>query len=186
MTEEIHLKFLEFLDNTVEIKTLAEQAIHRKESVLKINLQDVNVHSTDLHDDMVWNFSKIIHRIDRSTILFTTREFGKSLENTSFFNSHLVYRIRELKTELLGQLVSFCGTIRRTTQVRPELINGTFLCKVCNSVVPELMQKIKYTEPLVCPNHRCTNRKSWKLEIDKSKFSEKIQMRYHLELFQGI
>lgn len=170
MSEEIHTEFLEFLDSTPKIKVLVEQAIHRNENTLKIDLQDISAYSMELYGDIVRNFSRVVEKINRSTALFSMREFSRPVEQTSFFNSHAVYKIRELKTERLGQLVSFCGTVTRTTQVRPELVSGAFTCKVCNSMVEGVFQEFKYTEPVVCPNHLCTNRRSWRLEMDRSRF----------------
>lgn len=171
MTEEVHSKFLEFLDSTPKVRAAAEQAIYRNEGVLAVDLQDINSYSTELYTDLVRNFARDVDKINRSTAVYTMREFSTALEHTSFHNSHVVYRIRELRSDKLGQLVSFSGTVTRTTQVRPELINGTFTCKVCNCVAGEIAQEFKYTEPLTCPNHLCTNRRLWRLDIDKSRFS---------------
>ncbi|ADM11528.2 DNA replication licensing factor Mcm6 [Encephalitozoon intestinalis ATCC 50506] len=183
MTEEVHSKFLEFLDNTSKIRTEAEQAIYRNETVLLVDLQDVHSYSVDLYTDLVRNFSRDVDRINRSIAVYTMREFSTALEQVSFHNSQVVYKIRELKSDKLGQLLSFSGTVTRTTQVRPELSQGTFVCKVCNSVVSDVFQEFKYTEPLVCPNHLCTNRRLWKLEIDKSKFLnwQKIHVQENTE-----
>ncbi|AFN83011.1 DNA replication licensing factor Mcm6 [Encephalitozoon romaleae SJ-2008] len=183
MTEEVHDKFLEFLDNTPKVRMDAEQAIYRNEGVLLIDLQDINAYSAELYTDILRNFSRDIDKINRSTALYTMREFSTALEYTSFHNSHVVYRIRELKSDKLGQLLSFSGTVTRTTQVRPELSKGTFVCKVCSSVVSDIFQEFKYTEPLVCPNHLCTNRRLWKLDIDKSEFLnwQKIHIQENTE-----
>ncbi|KMV66134.1 minichromosome maintenance protein [Encephalitozoon cuniculi EcunIII-L] len=170
MTEEVHDKFLEFLYNTPKVRAAAEQAIYRNEGVLLVDLRDVSAYSAELHADLLLNFSRNVERIDRSTAVYTMREFSTALEHTSFCNSHVIYKIRELKSNRLGQLLSFSGTVTRTTQVRPELVSGTFVCKICGSVIDNVFQEFKYTEPLTCPNHLCTNRRLWKLDIDKSKF----------------
>ncbi|KAM0672416.1 MCM DNA helicase complex subunit mcm6 [Ordospora colligata] len=171
MTEEVHGKFLEFLENTPKVRHQAEQAIYTNEHVLNIDLQDVNAYSVDLYVDLLRNFARDMDKINKSTEVFTKKLFSSALEYTSFYNSHVVYKIRQLKSERLGQLISFSGTVTRTTQVRPELISGSFSCKICNSVIGDVAQEFKYTEPLTCPNHLCTNRKQWTLDMNKSKFS---------------
>ena len=52
----------------------------------------------------------------------------------SFFNLPLVERVRQLKTNRIGRLVSVSGTVTRSTDVRPELLRGTFTCRKCGLV----------------------------------------------------
>ena len=54
--------------------------------------------------------------------------------------------IRELKTEKIGTLMSVSGTVTRTSEVRPELLFGSFVCEVCGGIVNEIEQQFKYTE----------------------------------------
>lgn len=75
-----------------------------------------------------------------------------------FFNMPAVEVLRDLRTELIGKLLSFCGTVTRTTEVRPELFLGTFRCQECGSTVSKVEQQYKYTQPLICPNRACNNR----------------------------
>jgi DNA replication licensing factor MCM6 len=66
--------------------------------------------------------------------------------------------LRDLKTEAVGHLVAFSGTVTRASEVRPELFLGTFTCQVCRTVVRGVEQQYKYTTPLVCPNPQCNNK----------------------------
>jgi DNA replicative helicase MCM subunit Mcm2 (Cdc46/Mcm family) len=54
--------------------------------------------------------------------------------------------IRELRTERIGTLMSISGTVTRTSEVRPELVYGSFACAECNGTVNEVEQQFKYTE----------------------------------------
>jgi DNA replication licensing factor MCM6 len=47
------------------------------------------------------------------------------------YNLATINNIRELKTGNLGRLMSIHGTVTRTTEVKPELMNGTFKCLEC-------------------------------------------------------
>ena len=58
----------------------------------------------------------------------------------------LVSAIRDLKTEKVGTLMSVSGTVTRTSEVRPELLFGSFVCEVCGGLVNEVEQQFKYTE----------------------------------------
>lgn len=51
----------------------------------------------------------------------------------SFYNMHEVENIRSLKTEKLGKLVCIKGTVTKTTEIRPELIIGNFICNICKT-----------------------------------------------------
>lgn len=75
-----------------------------------------------------------------------TREF-----NIAFYHLPLVSNIRELRTERIGTLMSISGTVTRTSEVRPELIYGSFVCAECGGTVNEVEQQFKYTEVRVAP-----------------------------------
>lgn len=58
----------------------------------------------------------------------------------------LVEGIRDLRTDKIGKLGSISGTVTRTSEVRPELVYGTFICMECKGVVKDVEQQFKYTE----------------------------------------
>ncbi|KAH9943221.1 MCM-domain-containing protein [Epithele typhae] len=101
-----------------------------------------------------------------------SREF-----NVAFYKLPLVSGIRELKTERIGTLMSISGTVTRTSEVRPELLFGSFICEVCGGLVNDVEQQFKYTEPSLCPNPTCGNRIAWQLQIDTSKFTDWQKVR---------
>lgn len=45
-----------------------------------------------------------------------------------FFNLPQVNKIRDMKVMALGRLMSIHGTVTRTTEVKPELLLGSFKC----------------------------------------------------------
>ena len=50
----------------------------------------------------------------------------------SFYNFPRVDRIRAMSTEKIGRLISISGTVTRSSEVRPELLFGFFICKFWN------------------------------------------------------
>jgi DNA replication licensing factor MCM6 len=91
-----------------------------------------------------------------------SREF-----NVAFYHLPLVSGIRELRTDKIGMLMSISGTVTRTSEVRPELLYGSFICEVCGGFVPEVEQQFKYTEvsdvsciALADTDHRCISQVS--------------------------
>lgn len=56
------------------------------------------------------------------------------------------YRLREFSTAEIGKLVSVTGVVTRTSEVRPELLQGTFKCLECGTIIKNVEQQFKYTE----------------------------------------
>jgi len=88
----------------------------------------------------------------------------------SFYNMPNSDKLRDLRVEKVGHLTCFQGTVTRTSEVRPELFLGAFRCIQCNTVVRGIEQQFKYTEPLICTNPTCGNRKAWSLVREESVF----------------
>ncbi|KAJ3069042.1 MCM DNA helicase complex subunit mcm6, partial [Rhizoclosmatium hyalinum] len=79
--------------------------------------------------------------------------------------------------EMVGTLTAISGTVTRTSEVRPELLFGTFKCEDCGAVIKDVEQEFKYTEPTVCPDKLCMNRTSFKLLIEQSRFADWQKVR---------
>ncbi|CAK9138737.1 unnamed protein product [Ilex paraguariensis] len=97
--------------------------------------------------------------------------------NVAFYNLPLLKRLRELTTAEIGKLVSVTGVVTRTSEVRPELLQGTFKCLDCGAVIGNVEQQFKYTEPIICINATCQNRNKWALLRQESKFADWQRVR---------
>ncbi|KAM1571028.1 hypothetical protein ACFX10_035962 [Malus domestica] len=97
--------------------------------------------------------------------------------NVAFFNLPVSKRLRELTTAEIGKLVSVKGVVTRTSEVRPELLHGTFKCLECGGVIKNVEQQFKYTEPTICVNATCSNRARWALLRQESKFADWQRVR---------
>lgn len=64
--------------------------------------------------------------------------------------------------------MSIYGTVTRTTDTKPELIEGSFICKTCGEVTSKVEQQFKYTEPARCANEKCDNKHAWELNKNES------------------
>lgn len=93
----------------------------------------------------------------------------------SVYNLPTVRKLRDLRSDQIGELSSISGTITRTSEVRPELLLGTFLCMECDSLFENVEQQFRYTEPPMCQG--CNNKKDWKLDIEKSTFVDWQRVR---------
>ncbi|XP_047043718.1 DNA replication licensing factor MCM6 isoform X1 [Lolium rigidum] len=97
--------------------------------------------------------------------------------NIAFYNIPMLKRLRELGTAEIGKLTSVMGVVTRTSEVRPELLQGTFKCLDCGNVVKNVDQQFKYTEPIICVNATCQNRSRWALLRQDSKFTDWQRVR---------
>eukprot|EP00250_Pteridium_aquilinum_P008956 c18338_g1_i1 orf=152-2668(+) len=95
----------------------------------------------------------------------------------AFFNLPTVKMLRDLGTAEIGKLVSVSGVVTRTSEVRPELLQGTFKCLDCGAVVKNVEQQFKYTQPIICVNATCANRNRWALLRQESKFADWQRVR---------
>ena len=95
----------------------------------------------------------------------------------AFYNLPLISRIRQLRAESIGHLLSISGTATRTSEVRPELYMATFVCENCGNIVSNVEQIFRYTEPTQCPNLTCMNRSGWRLDIRQSTFVDWQKVR---------
>ena len=95
----------------------------------------------------------------------------------SFFNLPTVNRIRDIRAEKIGSLMSISGTVTRTSEVRPELYKASFTCEMCRAVVDNVEQVFKYTQPTYCPNPSCENQAFWTLSVGRSKFLDWQKVR---------
>lgn len=107
----------------------------------------------------------------------TSNQQTDKLFALAFYNLPLVSRVRSLRATHIGQLLSISGTVTRTSEVRPELSLATFVCEACRSVVPNVEQTFRYTEPTQCPNTTCQNRVAWQLDIRHSTFVDWQKVR---------
>ncbi len=102
---------------------------------------------------------------------------GTRVFQISFYGLPAVHRLRELRAEKIGALLSVSGTVTRTSEVRPELYRGTFSCDVCKTQVENVEQTFRYTEPTSCPNPNCDNQILWTLNVAQSVFVDWQKVR---------
>ncbi len=74
-------------------------------------------------------------------------------------------------------MISICGTITRSSEVKPELVQGSFKCKQCSTIIRGVEQQFRFTEPRLCTNQNCNNRCNWELDPSLSHFSDWQKIR---------
>ena len=102
-------------------------------------------------------------------------EFQNRNYYLSVYNLPTVRRLRDLRSEQVGELLAMSGTVTRTSEVRPELIVGCFVCNECDEPFNNVDQQFRYTEPPMC--QACQSKNSWRLDIEKSTFVDWQRVR---------
>lgn len=87
------------------------------------------------------------------------------------------HKVRELTTAKIGTLIRISGQVVRTHPVHPELVSGTFMCMDCQTEIRDVEQQFKFTNPTICRNPVCSNRRRFMLEVDKSLFVDFQKVR---------
>jgi DNA replication licensing factor MCM6 len=85
--------------------------------------------------------------------------------------------LRHLSSLKIGQLVRVSGQVVRTHPVHPELVSATFTCMDCQTVICDVEQQFRYTQPSVCRNPVCNNRSRFVLDVNKSRFVDFQKVR---------
>lgn len=93
----------------------------------------------------------------------------------SIYNLPKVHKLRHLRSKNVGGLAAVSGTVTRSSEVRPELLLGSFTCGECSELYADVEQQFRYTEPPMCPS--CNNKKDWKLDVEKSTFVDWQRLR---------
>lgn len=84
----------------------------------------------------------------------------------AIYNAPSVLPVRALRTGTIGRFSSISGTVTRTSDVRPELLVGSFRCRKCGLVAPDIIQQYHLTRPPLCRNPRCQNRTSSEFHLE--------------------
>jgi DNA replication licensing factor MCM6 len=94
----------------------------------------------------------------------------------SFYNMPRTERIRAMRSEKIGRLISLSGTVTRSTEVRPELFYASFICKKCGSTQRNVEQQFQFTEPQTCRTTGCSGR-DYQLIMDECSFVDWQRLR---------
>ncbi|RHN73249.1 putative DNA helicase [Medicago truncatula] len=184
-------KFLDFLkrqQNELYYKEEVEVMISNESNTMFIDFEHVMKHndvSQKAISDEYLRFEPYLQNACKRFVM-DLKKTNKLYEdspnkdiNIAFHNIPMVKRLRELTTSEIGRLVSVTGVVTRTSEVRPELLHGTFKCLECGGMIKNVEQQFKYTEPKTCPSATCNNRTNWALLREESKFTDwqKVRMQ---------
>lgn len=162
--------FYSYLNESPAISDAIETIILQNGQTYYVDLAKINEFNNRLFVEIQQNFTAVSDQLQSVFDSFCTNKFDRKLD-LSFTNNSINLKIREIKAETLNKLVSFKGTVTRTTQVKPELVAGSFRCRMCQTLINNITQQYKFTEPIFCPNTICSNRTHFDLVTEQCEFS---------------
>eukprot|EP01134_Creolimax_fragrantissima_P000998 CFRG0998T1 len=189
----IQAAFKDFLDQFVDD---GQRVFEDQRELLKINDRTtffVDVEYVRRYDenlcqairDEYMRFQPYIHAAAKDFVKESTPQDAPEDDEdkdywVSFYSQATDYKVkmvRELNTEVLGRLESISGTVVRTSDVKPELLLATFRCLECDTLIKDVEQQFRYTEPTMCSSQNCTNRQAFALVVEQSKFVDWQRVR---------
>ncbi|XP_019516883.1 PREDICTED: DNA replication licensing factor MCM6 isoform X2 [Hipposideros armiger] len=181
--QKLFLDFLEeFQNSDGEIKylQLAEELIRPERNTLVVSFVDLEQFNQQLSTTIQEEFYRVYPYLCRAlkTFIKDRKEIPLAKDfYVAFQDLPTRHKIRELTASRIGLLTRISGQVVRTHPVHPELVSGTFLCLDCQTVIKDVEQQFKYTQPNICRNPVCANRRRFLLDTNKSRFVDFQKVR---------
>uniref|UniRef100_A0A674CMI3 DNA replication licensing factor MCM6 n=1 Tax=Salmo trutta TaxID=8032 RepID=A0A674CMI3_SALTR len=188
LSEKCQKLFLEFLEDDNQCDTNgellyqpdAEELIRPERNTLTVNFTNIEHFNQQLATTIQEEYYRVYPFLCRAVRYFA-RDHGNMPVAKEFYVAFSDFpsrqKIRELSTARIGSLLRISGQVVRTHPVHPELVSGTFLCLECQSVMKDVEQQFKYTQPNICKNPVCANRRHFMLDPNKSRFVDFQKVR---------
>lgn len=189
LENEVKTRFLNFL-NTFKEEGSDELFYHQEfermkaaeNTTLRINYNHLFEYDSGFASVIVANYYRFYPSLVNALVEFVSAQDkmyareGRNYNTRPFAISIINYGVRnylrDIKPSQVGTLLMFQGTVTRISDVQPELLKGTFRCRVCGQDIPNVTQNFQYTEPSVCPNKSCNNHSKFELLTDRSEFTD--------------
>ncbi|XP_008560986.1 DNA replication licensing factor Mcm6 [Microplitis demolitor] len=180
--QKLFQTFLEEFKEDDELKYLeaAKELVSPERSTLVVSFDDVEKYNQVLATTIIEEYYRIYPYLCQAVCNYVkdSGELRKEKEcYVSLVDVPTRHKLRELTTSKIGTLIRISGQVVRTHPVHPELILGTFVCVDCNATIKNVEQQFKFTNPTICHNPVCANRRRFVLDIDNSVFVDFQKVR---------
>ncbi|XP_055682507.1 DNA replication licensing factor Mcm6 [Lutzomyia longipalpis] len=177
--------FLDFLeefkeDGEAKYVKLAEELLSPDKSLLEVSFDDLEKFNQNLAQTVIEEYYRIYPSLCDAVTTFARDHFDVKKDKdcyVSFVEVPTRHKVRELTTSKIGTLIRISGQVVRTHPVHPELVAGTFVCLDCQTEVANVEQQFKFTNPTICRNPVCSNRRKFLLDVEKSTFIDFQKVR---------
>ncbi|XP_064644824.1 DNA replication licensing factor MCM6-like [Lineus longissimus] len=180
--QKLFQDFLEEFSVNNELKYVpeAQELIRPERNTLSVSFEDVEKYNQQLATTIMEEYYRVYPFICRAVRNFA-QDHGQVPPSKEFYVSFTEVptrlKVRDMLTSKVGTLLKITGQVVRTHPVHPELVSGTFLCRDCQTVIKDVEQQFKYTQPSICRNPVCSNRARFILDVNKSRFVDFQKVR---------
>ncbi len=99
-------------------------------------------------------------------------------------------KIRDIRSEDIGKLISIEGLVTKATEVRPRIVEANFECPFCHHIFSVVQSGRQFKEPVECEQESggCGRKvQHFRLWVDQSKFvnAQKIRLQESPEELRG-
>lgn len=147
---------------------------------LEVSFDDVEKYNQNLATTIIEEYYRIFPYLCQSVSNFAKDRIGLKTEKecyVSFVEVPTRHKVRDMTTAKIGTLIRISGQVVRTHPVHPELVFGTFMCLDCQTEIRGVEQQFKFTNPTICRNPVCSNRRRFMLDVEKSVFIDFQKIR---------
>ncbi|XP_046331406.2 zygotic DNA replication licensing factor mcm6-like [Haliotis rufescens] len=180
--QKLFQDFLEEFAVDGEAKYLPEvqELIRPERNTLTVNFEDVERYNQQLATTVLEEYYRVYPYLCRALKNYA-KDWGQIPPAKEFYVSFTDVptrlKVREMTTAKIGTMLRITGQVVRTHPVHPELVSGTFMCLDCRTVMKDVEQQFKYTQPTICRNPVCNNRTRFMLDVNKSRFVDFQKVR---------
>jgi len=180
--QKLFLDFLEGfeVDGQPKYLEMAKELVKPERNTLQVSYQDIEKYNSNLAITIVSEYYRVYPFLCRAVYSYVRDKADFNVEKElyiSFIEVSSKYKVRDLKTASIGTLFQISGQVIRTHPVHPELVSATYVCLDCQTVIKDVEQQFKYTQPSICRNPVCFNRSRFMLNVNKSRFVDFQKVR---------
>jgi len=159
----------------------ARELAKPERNTLIVSMKDVERHNVTLANHITDEYYRVYPYLcnalknyvhDRAEVSMQAKDYYVSL-----IDIDAGHRLRALSSKKIGKLVRMTAQVVRTHPVHPELVSATFVCADCQTVIKDIEQQFKYTQPSICRNPVCNNRSRFVLDVNASRFVDFQKVR---------
>jgi len=147
---------------------------------LEVSFEDVEKYDQNLATAIIEEYYHIYPFLCQSVSNYVKDRIGLKTQKdcyVAFTEVPTRHKVRDLTTSKIGTLIRISGQVVRTHPVHPELVSGVFMCLDCQTEIRNVEQQFKFTNPTICRNPVCSNRRRFMLDVEKSLFLDFQKIR---------
>lgn len=141
------------------------RTVSRGERSLTVEFSELDRYDYELSDELAANTEEVLKAFEEAIDDLGVSDKIVKLRFRNLPKSTM-FKIKDLRSDQLGRLVTVEGIIRQASEVRPEVAKTEWECASCQERVSMFQTGLELKKPKECPNFVCKNRKDFIL-IDK-------------------